>query len=211
MPIKNSGIHTHLRSAFSGPKRYDAPLAPTTTTIVNAQNVVTAANYTAVAMTADQPDYPRTLVITLTDADDSLTDGSIRITGYDAVGRRLVEIITGVTSTIGKTIETLNAFAWVEELAIKGFAGIDAGTDKISLGLGSGLGVPRYLEHQSDLIAVISGITDDLAAGGTLDRPRGVYTPNAAPDGSLNYLFLIRPGGYHTNFAEGLSDSYAHA
>jgi hypothetical protein len=106
--------------------------------------VVSRAFEDATATLAAQPDVPRNLTITITDANTSITAGLVTVTGIDPQGRTITEVFD---VTDGLTQTGVKIFAVVSSVVISGQAGSDAGvTDVITVGVGNVIGLPSPID-----------------------------------------------------------------
>lgn len=88
---------------------------------------------------AAQPDVPRNLTATLTDADNSVT-GLLTITGKDCKGRTITETMAPDGAGGGKTLTGTKIFAQVTSAVITDSEGEVAETDLIKIGVGNVIG-----------------------------------------------------------------------
>lgn len=123
-------------------------LATTTRTVVSAYlgNPIVAAAAGLVAsvsiangvqILAAQPDCPRNVTIAVTDADVSITAGTITIVGTDPVGNSISEVLTLPTLALTGT----KIFGSVASVTVAGLLGGDV-LDLIICGFGTKVGLP---------------------------------------------------------------------
>lgn len=112
---------------------------------------------------------------------------TVSVTGRDYLGQKIVNTVTlnGTTA-----VESLKAFRWVDMATW----GTTAATT-ITIGTGAGLGLPyKALALKDELRdnvlvtsgALVVGAAATVTQNATSADPRGIYTPNAAPDGTAN-------------------------
>ncbi len=133
-------IRQQVRGFASNRKEFlGAPIAASANRIVASR-----AFENATATLANQPDVPRNVTITVTDADTSITAGLVTVSGITPQGVRTTEVFNitnGLTQT-GRTI-----FAVVSSVVISGVAGSDGGTtDVITVGVGNRIGLAAPIQ-----------------------------------------------------------------
>lgn len=163
MGMKNSGVHK--RSGIRGSKLdiglvadLGAPIIATVNTIVAS---VAFANGSLTI--ANQPDVPRNLTGTLTDADVSVTAGIATITYIDAEGVQRVEVVTFAqlravwagTRIVGRVVS----------IVVSGMVG-GTGADVVVFGTGNKIGLPSPIEAAAQVRHVYlgDGATSRIAA-----------------------------------------------
>jgi hypothetical protein len=167
-------------------------LAAETTTIVADLDIDDVAGYDAateelggkrtLAAIATRLEVPRNVVITVTDANASITAGNISVSGLNASGYPIREVFT-ITSGAGTVTFTGNeAFSEVSAVTCWGFVGCTNVDDNIKVGIGNKIGLPMGKDCQ--LIDVFK-VHHDAAAEAVLvsgiNRTYGTYTgTNAA-------------------------------
>lgn len=109
----------------------------------NDDNIVASVAIADGALTiAAQPLAPcRTPIVTITDADDSITAGTLTITGLDADGNAQVERVD--LPTVGRIWRGMKAYSSFTSFVLSGTAGVTAVVDKIKVGSAS----PYYEYH----------------------------------------------------------------
>lgn len=90
---------------------------------------------------AAQPDCPRNITATLTDADDSVV-GLLTITGKDMMGRTIVETMAPDGEGAGKTLTGTKIFAKIDSVVVSGASGAEVDVDMLVVGVGNVIGVP---------------------------------------------------------------------
>ena len=90
---------------------------------------------------AAQPDVPRNVTCTLTDANNSVT-GLLTITGKNVKGETITETMAPDGAGGGKTLTGTKIFASITSCVISGTAGALAGTDVLVIGVGTVIGLP---------------------------------------------------------------------
>jgi hypothetical protein len=128
---------------------------------------------------AAQPDVPRNITATLTDADDSVT-GVLTIVGTDIRGRAVTEVMT-VTLGVGKAFVGTKIFASVTSCTISGTSGAEAAVDTVTVGVGDVIGTPMDLESGATVHHAYLGgtkltptVTTGVSLSG-LDASAGTY------------------------------------
>lgn len=116
------------------------PAVAAATTIVAALDPVADGALTIAA----QPDCPRNLTVTITDANNSVTT-TTTITGKDPQGRTIVEVAKCVLGT-GKVFTGTKIFASVTSAVVSGTSGAASG-DTVSVGIGSVIGLPTDINN----------------------------------------------------------------
>ena len=96
---------------------------------------------------AAEPEVPRNLTATLTDADNSVS-GLLTIIGKDIRGRTIQEVQTVVLG-VGKAFVGTKIFALVTSITISGTSGATPGTDVVIVGVGDVIGTPMDLDSQA--------------------------------------------------------------
>ena len=112
--------------------------------------IVTSEDWADGALTiAAQPDVPRNLTCTLTDANDSVA-GVCTFIGTDAQGRAVTEVMT-VDTGDGKVMTGTKIFASVTSCTITGTSGALSGTDVVTVGVGKVIGLPWDLTASAEV------------------------------------------------------------
>jgi hypothetical protein len=127
-------------------------------------------------------EVPRNVILTVTDADASITAGYVTVYGLDASGYPDSETFT-LTSAGGTATYTGNkAFAEVGSAIVWGFVGETAADDKVKLGIGNKLGLPMgkdcvlidvFADHHNAVKIAVN------LAG--INRTYNTYTSSSAP------------------------------
>lgn len=138
---------------------------------------------------AAQPDVPRNVTATLTDANDSVS-GVLTIIGTDIRGRTITEVMT-VALGVGKVLTGTKIFASITSAIITGSSGELNGTDVVTVGVGNVIGTPMDLDSVATVRHSYLGgtrLTATVATGVSLsgiDASAGTY------DGSkMLHVFL---------------------
>ena len=163
--------------------------------LADVDRIVTTVNWPTGALTcsiAAQPDVPRNITITLSDADNSCT-GTLTITGLDPVGRVVTEVLTpNVVAGAGKTLTGTKIFAKVTSAVVAGGAG--STPDAFTIGVGNVIGVPMDLSWDASVITVFLGAvlvtTRTVSTGVSLS---GIDINAATYDGSKVMWAIINP------------------
>ena len=161
--------------------------------LADVDRIVTAVDWADGGLTiAAQPDTPRNLTGTLTDADESITAGLCTFTGMDPQGRTISEVWD---MTEGLTFTGTKIFASVATAVISGTAGTpEAGVDTLVVGVGNLIGTPVDLGVASEVVAAYVGnakVTPDAVAVG--ESTSGIDANGATYDGSKIMWALIKP------------------
>ncbi|MFA6972955.1 MAG: hypothetical protein WC208_16350 [Gallionella sp.] len=136
---------------------------------------------TAGVMTvAAQPDYPRTLRGYLTDANATITNGTLTIVGTDQNGVGISDVLT-FTAAGAQT--SVKAFAKVVSVTWALVTGtVTTTSDTMSLGYGASLGLPAAPGALYDrLVKGEFNGADDL---GAFSKTYGLYNPAGTMDGA---------------------------
>lgn len=143
---------------------------------------------------AAQPDCPRNLTATLTDANNSITGGTMVIYGRDILGRPVEETFLEPDGAGGgKTLTGSKIFAYVDAAIISGTTGsVGAGVDQVVIGVGDVIGLPMDIEEEEEVLwAYVDGAltTPDAVAAG--ESESGINCTSATYDGTkLMYAFV---------------------
>ncbi len=129
-----------------------------------------AGTWVAVTIAA-QPDVPRNVTFTVTDANSTLTGATLEIIGFDAMGRALEETIStsvgGTQVLVGEyCFGSITSARYVVSGVVTGAA------DTVTGGYGNTLGFPYSLGAVSD---IIRRRKDATAGVGTVDIPTGTH------------------------------------
>lgn len=108
--------------------------------IVVSVDIVDGAQIVAV-----QPDVPRNITITVTDADTSITAGTVTVAGEDVLGNAVSEVLD---LAVALTLTGTKIFAKVDSVTVAGLTGADLTGDTLIVGVGNVIGLP------SDISAV---------------------------------------------------------
>lgn len=131
------------------------------------------------ATVAAQPDVPRNVVLTLTDAADDDLAGEAVVTGEDVFGRVISETFTveaGTLSYVGS-----KAFAKITSTTFD-FGATGTNADTLDLGQGAKLGLSY---PGLEIVKLVSGGTEEAASA--VDADNGTFTPTTAPNGTNDY------------------------
>lgn len=148
------------------------------------------------AAIATRQNVARNVVITITDADSSITGGKVAVYGLDANGipaREEFEVSGGTETLTGNV-----AFATVDKVTLWGFTGtIDNTSDNIKIGGGTKLGLP--MGGNCTLLDVIKESADgslQVVTHANIDRTYGTYICTSALNGTneqeITYTFKRR-------------------
>lgn len=159
---------------------WTAPDAATTTGKAT-QFVLTAAGSVAGIV---QPDYPRNLVFTITDANASLTAIQITVTGTLATGE---ESQTEVYTTTTAGSNALNkAFAHIDSITVDSVTGGAAG-DTLDIGYGVKFGLNNAIEDSADIFKTNMDNDNVAVSGHTISTTYNTITFATAPNATHNY------------------------
>lgn len=161
--------------------------------LADVDRIVTAVDWGDGALTiAAQPDVPRNLTVTLTDANASITAGILTLVGEDAAGRVVTDIMD---LTDGLTWVGTKIFAKVTSATISGTAGsVGAGVDQVTVGVGNVIGTPVDLNAAGNVVHAYVGavrVTPDAIAVGA--STSGIDANGATYDGSKVMWALLKP------------------
>jgi len=135
---------------------------------------------------AAQPDYPRTVRGYLTDANASITNGTVTIVGVDQNG---VGISDTLTFTAAGAQTTVKAFAHITSATWALVSGTVTNTsDTISLGAGASLGLPA--DPGAIYEKLVKATFDGGDDAGTFSKTYGLYVPAGTMDGAKEVLVV---------------------
>ena len=140
----------------------------------------------------NHPDYPRNIVVIITDANNSVGGGSVRVTGVDARGQSQAEVFAIAASAGGSSTNTgASPFATVTRVDVFSFTGLD-GDEQITVGTGSKFGLTGVLESAADVLYVNENGTA-VTSGFTLDTTGGQQgiTFSTAPNGNRHFIVVF--------------------
>jgi hypothetical protein len=127
---------------------------------------------------AAQPDYPRTIRGYLTDANATITNGTVTIFGLDQNGVGISDVLTFVAAGAQTTVK---AFSKIVSATWALVSGTVTGTsDTISLGAGASLGLPAVPGAIYDKL--VKGTFDGADDLGTFSKTYGLYVPAGTMD-----------------------------
>lgn len=133
-----------------------------------------------------QPDYPRNLVITLTDGDASVTALQITITGTLATGEtEQTEIVDMDDLAVGST-DLNEAWAHIDSITVDSVTG-GAAADKIDIGWGKKFGLGNSIDASSDVIKVNEDNDDSGVSDATLSTTYNTIQFETDPDAAHDY------------------------
>lgn len=144
---KLSDVESLVLSAFLG-----NPIAAST------NRIVASTDFASGTLTiAAQPDVPRNVTVSLTDANSSVTAGTVTITGKSVEGKTITEACTYAQARSGFTGSRI--FASVDSVVIASAAGGATGTDVVIVGVGSVIGLPSPIVKSAAIKHVYLGGT----------------------------------------------------
>lgn len=164
---------------------YDNIAAAGTTDIVNTVNLTNTS-----LTVAAQPDVPRSMVVTVVDTTGSIVAGTVTITGVDANGNPVSEVID--CSAGAGTYQGSVPFAVVGSVVTAGFTVLGGGGDEtIAVGSSTKLGLPTMIGGSVESVykACVDGANE---AVGTVSTTYGTIIPTTAPNGTRDFDFWYR-------------------
>lgn len=132
---------------------------------------------------AAQPDVPRNVTATLTDADNSVT-ALVTIRGKDPQGRPVSETMEPDGAGGGKTLTGTKIFAQVDQVEVSDTAGSAVG-DNLIVGVGDVIGLPNDINDEEEVLHAYLGgvkVTPDAIATG--ESTSGIDVNSATYDGT---------------------------
>jgi hypothetical protein len=177
-------------AVLSGSVRLTAPIAAELISIV--ADVSLAAGALTIAA---QPDYPRKLQVRITDANSSITAGTVTLVGLGASGQAVTQVIplTGGTATV----VSADAYSHLTSATVAALAG-NAAADHVSIGVGAAFGLPAVQGATGFAVHKANADNADEAVG-TVDAVAGTLAPTTAANATHNYTFF-----YSYNFVPAL-------
>jgi hypothetical protein len=170
-------------TVLSGVAHFTDPIAEEVVSIV--ANVLIA---NGAQLLAGQPDFPRKLRVDITDADVSITAGTVDLVGVGADGAALSQSIPLTGGT--QVVVTDDAYATVTSVTVVGAAGNGAG-DNIGVGVDSALGLPIPAGAANVVVTkTCVDSADETVAG--VDTTARTVDPTTAPDAAKDYDFYYR-------------------
>jgi len=169
-----------------------APALAATDTIV--ANVAPTTGTQALTVQA-QPDTPRNITVTLTDANSSITGGTCTVVGLDPQGRAVTEVLNFASA---KTLTGTKIFKSVTSATVAGITGTITGgsADMIKVGCGNVIGLANDIVNTSAVkhvqFANARIASPTLAAGKSTS---GVDVSGSTYDGSKRLSVIYQPGG----------------
>jgi len=144
------------------------------------------------AAIAARLEVPRNVVITITDADVSITAGYVTVRGLNASGFPCGETFTVKGGT--ETITGNEAYSMITSVVCWGFAGVTNADDNIKVGVGNKIGLPMGRDCKLvDVFAEKHDAANVVVTPGGVNRTYGTYTtantPNADHDMEFFYTF----------------------
>lgn len=164
-------------------------------TIIAEVDANTISGYTTAAggalTIAAQPDYPRNMILWITDANSTVTGGTVTVTGQDQNGDPIEEDFT-IPGTGSGSVTGTKAFSYVRGALIKSVTGTAGAGDKVALGTGAAFGCPGA--PNCKYIRDIKSTFDGADEAGTFSKTYGLYTPAGTPNGAkaIEVLYLYK-------------------
>lgn len=194
-----SALTALKRSVFApvvhaGHVRYEAPIAGDLVTIVADVGLANGA-----LTIAAQPDVPRKLQVRITDANSSISAGTVTLVGVGARGQAVSQVIALAGGT--RTVTTDEAFATLTSATVASLAGAATG-DNIGIGPSNALGLP-VPQGARDVAVHKANVANANEAVGTVDATAGTIVPTTAPNGTrvFDFWFTYR---LHAGAANGV-------
>lgn len=127
--------------------------------VADPDRIVTAVDWGDGTLTiAAQPDVPRNVTVALTDANNSITDGTMTITGTNIHGTVVTETVTFTQAKAGFTGSRI--FAVISSVEIADTDGtVGAGVDQLTVGIGNVIGLPSPISASAAVKHVYLGGT----------------------------------------------------
>lgn len=141
---------------------------------------------------AAQPDVPRNVTVTITDANDGVTT-TTTIRGKDLAGRDIVEVAQ-TTLGVGKSFVGTKMFAKIDSVVSSGTTGAAAG-DTITVGIGDVIALAKPIANAAAVKHVFfngAPVTPDAIATG--ESTSGVNASGGTYDGAKVLRAAYRPG-----------------
>jgi hypothetical protein len=164
--------------------------------IVTEVDMNTLTGYTTAAggaaTVAAQADYARNLLVFITDANASVTGGTVTVVGTDQNGEGISEDFT-MTGGGTETLTGSKAFAHVTSVTVKSVTGTAGAGDKVAVGIGNKLGLPA----SPDAIygRLVKATYDGGDESGTFNATYGTYAPagtlNASDEVEVSYTYRV--------------------
>jgi hypothetical protein len=133
------------------------------------------------AAIATRVEMPRNVVITVTDADASITAGHISVSGLNASGypvREQFDMVSGAGTT---TFTGNQAYSEISAVICWGFAGVTNADDNIKVGVGDKIGLPMGKDCELiDVFAAHHGGAKEAVLLSGINRTYGTYTGTSA-------------------------------
>jgi hypothetical protein len=177
---------TMVASVKAGHVTYVNPIAPS----ANAGACTLVADVLAAngaQVIAAQPDFPRKLLLFITDGDSSISAGTLDLVGVGASGEAVSESIDLTGGTASKT--STKVYASLTSATVADLTGNGAG-DNIALGVAGALGLVGQKTPASAAFAVHKADVDSAdETVGTVDATAGSIVPTTAADGTKTFDF----------------------
>jgi hypothetical protein len=160
--------------------------------LADVDRIVTSVDWGDGALTiAAQPDVPRNITVTLTDANASITAGTCTVVGTDCLGRAVTEVMD---ITDGLSFTGTKIFASVTSATIADTAGTPAtGVDVVTVGVGNVIGLPFDITASGDVKHSYLGGTRLSATVATGVSTSGVNASAGTYDGSKLLHVIAKP------------------
>lgn len=188
---------------LSGAVYYPSPASASTSGIVSPVTIANGAQ-----AVVGQPDVPRKLQIAITDANSSITAGTVTVACTGASGESVSDV-TNIANGGTHTYTTGKACATISSITVASLAGAGAG-DTIGVGPATALGLPVAQSPAGASCAVheeakfsAGTLTKESAASVTVDASACTAIPVTVPNGSLGFLIMFSYSVTPTQAAHG--------
>lgn len=184
--------------------RYRAPRGVGTTALKGLTNIAASGSLMPLTL---QPDYPRKLQVAIVDANDSISAGTLTITGVGASGEAVTEVIPfkAAAGANSRTVTTTYAYATISAVDMAGVVGFDAGVDQVSIGDAAALGLPvQQIPTAGNFSVYKANVAMANEAIGTVDATARTISPTTPPNGTNIYDF------FYTYTVTAVQNSHLH-
>jgi hypothetical protein len=131
------------------------------------------------AAIATRMEMPRNVIVTITDADSSITGGYVVVAGLNASGYPISESFTIAAGTA--TYTGNQAYSEISAATVYGFSGETADDDKVKIGVGNKIGLPMGKDCVLlDVYAAHHGGAKEAVLLSGVNRTYGTYTGTSA-------------------------------
>lgn len=138
-----------------------------------------------------KPDYPRTLMGFLTDANASISNGTVTLVGVDQNGNGITDTLTFTAAGAQNSVKAFAVLLSATWTLVTGT--VTGGSDTMAIGFGPALGLPATVDAVYDKL--LHATFDGGNETGTFNATYGTYNPsgtmNAAKAVEVQYLYKI--------------------